>query len=327
MIDDQSPIPRLDAGPDTVHWGYFDARLAPLLTIDSGERVIMSTVSGSPELLPPPPFVYPPSLPAIHAANGPQRFFGHMCTGPVAVRGAKAGQTLRVDIEAVEPHYDWGHNVVRPLAGALPDDFGETRVTHIALDRARRMWKLPWGQEVPFEPFFGVMAVAPPPAWGAIPTPPPRRNGGNIDNKELVAGSTLYLPIFNDGAQFSVGDGHGAQGDGEVCVTAVETGLIGTFRLTVVNDPKLEWPRAETPTHMITMAFDPDLDTCVRIALRQMIDVLCERAGLDRYQAYSLLSLAGDLRVTQVVNGNKGIHLMLDKRYLARPSQRATGAA
>ena len=318
MIDDQTPIPRLDAGPDTVHWGYFDARLAPLLTIDSGERVIMSTVSGSPELLPPPPFVYPPSLPAIHAANGPQRFFGHMCTGPVAVRGAKAGQTLRVDIEAVEPHYDWGHNVVRPLAGALPDDFGETRVTHIALDRARRMWKLPWGQEVPFEPFFGVMAVAPPPAWGAIPTPPPRRNGGNIDNKELVAGSTLYLPIFNDGAQFSVGDGHGAQGDGEVCVTAVETGLIGTFRLTVVNDPKLEWPRAETPTHMITMAFDPDLDQAAKIALRQMIDLTAARTGLDRYQAYSLLSLTADLRITQVVNGNKGVHVMLEKRYLER---------
>jgi acetamidase/formamidase len=241
-----------------------------------------------------------------------------MCTGPVAIRGAKAGQTLRVDIEAIEPHYDWGHNVVRPLSGALPDDFAETRVTHIALDRQRGMWRLPWGQEVPFRPFFGVIAVAPPPAWGAIPTPPPRRNGGNIDNKELVAGSTLYLPIFNDGALFSVGDGHGAQGDGEVCVTAVETGLIGTFRLTVVDDMKLEWPRAETPTHVITMAFDPDLDTCVQIALRQMIDLLVERAGIDRYQAYSLVSLAGDLRVTQVVNGNKGIHLMLEKRYLER---------
>jgi acetamidase/formamidase len=311
-------VPRVDAGPDTVHWGYFDARLKPVLTIDSGERVVMSSVSGSPELMPPPPFVVPPALPAIHAKNGPQRFFGHMCTGPVAVRGAKAGQTLRIDIEKVEPHYDWGHNVVRPLSGALPDDFAEVRVTHIALDRERGVWRLPFGPEVPFRPFFGVMAVAPPRAWGTIPTPPPRRNGGNIDNKELVAGSTLYLPIFNDGALFSVGDGHGAQGDGEVCVTAVETGLIGTFRLTVVDDMPLEWPRAETPTHMITMAFDPDLDTCVTIALRQMIDVLCERTSLDRYQAYSLLSLAGDLRVTQVVNGNKGIHLMLEKRYLDR---------
>ncbi|HJU23178.1 MAG TPA: acetamidase/formamidase family protein [Casimicrobiaceae bacterium] len=309
-------VPRIDAGPDTVHWGYFDARLKPVLTIDSGDRVVMSTVSGAPELMPPPPFVVPPALPAIHAKNGPQRFFGHMCTGPVAVRGAGAGQTLRIDIEKVEPHYDWGHNVVRPLSGALPDDFAEVRVTHISLDRERGVWRLPFGPEVPFRPFFGVMAVAPPRAWGTIPTPPPRRNGGNIDNKELVAGSTLYLPIFNDGALFSVGDGHGAQGDGEVCVTAVETGLVGTFRLTVVDDMPLEWPRAETPTHMITMAFDPDLDACVTIALRQMIDVLCERASLDRYQAYSLLSLAGDLRVTQVVNGNKGIHLMLEKRYL-----------
>jgi acetamidase/formamidase len=311
-------IPRVDAGPDTVHWGYFDARLAPVLTIDSGDRIVISTVSGGPELLPPPPFTTPPALPAIHAANGPQRFFGHMCTGPIAVRGARAGQTLRVDIEAIAPHYDWGHNVIRPLAGALPDDFAERRVFHIALDRERATWRLPWGQEVPFRPFFGVMAVAPPSAWGTIPTPPPRRNGGNLDNKELVAGSTLYLPIFNDGALFSVGDGHGAQGDGEVCVSAIETGLVGTFRLTIVEDMPLAWPQAETPTHAITMAFDPDLDTCVQIALRQLLDLVCARTGLDRYQAYTLLSVAADLRVTQVVNGNKGIHAMLEKRYLAR---------
>lgn len=311
-------ISRLDAGPDTVHWGYFDARLKPVLTVDSGDRITISTVTGSPELLPPPPFQVPPALPAIHAKNGPQRFFGHMCTGPVAIRGAKPGQTLQVDIEKIEPHYDWGHSTIRPLSGALPADFVESRVFHHMLDRGRGMWRLPWGQEVPFRPFFGVMAVAPPPAWGALPTPPPRRNGGNIDNKELVAGTTLYLPIFNEGALFSVGDGHGAQGDGEVCVTAVETGLVGTFRLTIRNDIALEWPRAETPTHMITMAFDPDLDDCVVMALRQMLDIVCERAGIDRYQAYTLLSFAGDLRVTQVVNGSKGVHLMLDKRYLAR---------
>ena len=309
---------RLDAAAKTVHWGYFDARLRPVLTVDSGDRVTISTVSGSPELLPPPPFEIPPALREIHAANGPQRFFGHMCTGPVAIRGAKAGQTLQVDIEKIEPYYDWGHNVIRPLSGALPADFTEARLVHIMLDRKRKVWRLPWGQDVPFRPFFGVMAVAPPPAWGVLPTPPPRRNGGNIDNKELVEGATLYLPIFTDGALFSVGDGHGAQGDGEVCITAVETGLVGTFRLTVRDDISLEWPRAETPTHMITMAFDPDLDDCVVIALRQMLDLVCERTGIDRYQAYTLLSVAGDLRITQVVNGNKGVHLMLDKRYLDR---------
>ena len=310
-------IARVDAGADTVHWGYFDARLSPLLTIESGDRVTISTVSGSPEVLPPPPFEIPAALLAIHAAKGPQRFFGHICTGPVAVRGAKAGQVLQVDIEKIEPHYDWGHNVVRPLAGALPDDFPEARLVHIALDRKRRVWRLPWGQDVPFRPFFGVMAVAPPSAWGVLPTPPPRRNGGNIDNKELVEGTTLYLPVFTEGALFSIGDGHGAQGDGEVCITAVETGLIGTFRLTVRDDFSLEWPRAETPTHMITMAFDPDLDNCVVTAVRQMLELVCERTGIDRYQAYTLLSVAADLRITQVVNGNKGVHLMLDKRYLS----------
>ena len=316
-MDDGGRIARLDAGPDTVHWGFFDANLAAVLTVDSGDRVVISTVSGSPELLPPPPFSVPAALPAIHAAKGPQRFFGHICTGPVAVRGATPGQTLQVDIEKIEPHYDWAHNVIKPLSGAIPADFPDHRVVHFGLDRDRGVWRLPWGHEIPFRPFFGVMAVAPPPAWGAIPTPPPRKNGGNIDNKELVAGTTLYLPIFHTDALFSVGDGHGAQGDGEVCVTAAETGLIGTFRLTVRDDLQLEWPLAETPTHMITMAFDPDLDDCVVIAVRQMLDLICKRTGIDRYQAYTLLSLAGDLRVTQVVNGNKGIHLMLEKRYLA----------
>jgi acetamidase/formamidase len=192
------------------------------------------------------------------------------------------------------------------------------RVMHITLDAKRMTGRMPWGLEIPLRPFFGVMAVAPPPNWGTVSTLPPRRNGGNLDNKELTAGSTLYLPIHVDGALFSVGDGHGVQGDGEVCITAVETGLTGTFRLTARADMALEWPMAETPTHVITMAFDPDLDDCVVIALRQLLDLICERAGLDRYQAYTLASLAADLRVTQVVNGNKGIHAMLDKRYLTR---------
>src|SRR5476651_2604628 len=162
------------------------------------------------------------------------------------------------------------------------------------------------------------MAVAPPVEWGRIPTPPPRRNGGNMDNKELVAGTTLYLPIFTDGALFSVGDGHGAQGDGEVCVSAIETGLVGTLRLTVRTDMRLAWPYAETPTHVITMAFDPDLDDCVVIALRLMLDLMEKRIGLSRSHAYMLASLAADLRITQVVNGNKGVHCMLQKKYLKR---------
>jgi acetamidase/formamidase len=312
------PHPHLDPSPETVHWGFFDAKLKPHATIASGERVTISTVSGTPDVMPPAPLVIPPALPAIFRNVTRRIVPGHICTGPVAVAGAKPGQVLQVDIEAITPFYDWGYNLVRPLAGALPDDFAETRVIHIKLDAAREVWQLPWGQTVPLKPFFGVMAVAPPAAWGAVSTLPPRRNGGNLDNKELVAGTTLYLPIFTEEALFSVGDGHGVQGDGEVCITAVETGLTGTFRLTVRDDMRLMWPMAETPTHMLTMAFDPDLDDCVVIALRQMIDLLGERAGLDRYQAYTLCSLAADLRITQVVNGNKGVHCMLEKKYLTK---------
>jgi len=133
-----------------------------------------------------------------------------------------------------------------------------------------------------------------------------------------VAGTTLYLPIHVDGALFSVGDGHAAQGDGEVNINAIETGLVGTFALTVRDDMKLDWPMAETPTHVMTMAFDPDLDDAVVIALRDMIKLICARTGLSREDAYTLCSLAADLRVTQVVNGSKGIHCMLEKRCLVR---------
>ena len=309
---------RIDAGPETVHWGYFDGTLKPLLAIDSGERVTLSTVSGTSEQMPPPPLEIPPALPAIHEQVKRRMIPGHICVGPVAVRGACPGQVLQVDIEAIELNYDWGYNLVGPLRGALPYDFAEDRLIHIPLDREKMTGRLPWGLDIQLKPFFGVMAAAPPPAWGMISTMPPRKNGGNLDNKELVAGATLYLPIFVEGALFSVGDGHGVQGDGEVCITAIETGLIGTFKLTVRDDMKLEWPMAETPTHVMTMAFDPDLDDCVVIALRNMLDLICARTGITRYEAHTLCSLAADLRVTQVVNGNKGIHVMLEKRFLQK---------
>ncbi len=309
---------RIDAAPATVHWGFFDASLPPLVTVESGETVTISTVSGGEDAMPSARFVVPESLRAIQKSV-PRKLPGHICTGPVAVSGAQPGQVLEVRIRDIKLNYDWGYNFVRPLAGALPDDFSENHLMHIALDEDRMIGRLPWGAELELRPFFGVMAVAPPPAWGMVSTLPPRRNGGNLDNKELVAGTTLYLPIFVEGANFSVGDGHGAQGDGEVCVTAIETGLIGTFELHVRSDMSLTWPLAETPTHIMTMAFDPDLDDCVVIALRQMIDLIVARTGLERHQAYALCSLAADVRVTQVVNGNKGIHVMLAKQHFERP--------
>jgi acetamidase/formamidase len=308
---------RVDASPETVHWGFFDAALPPVGEVDSGQTVTISTVSGTPDLMPRPPLVVPPALAAIHHKVTRKVVPGHICTGPVRVRGAKAGQVLEVRIKSIELNYDWGYNAIRPLAGALPDDFHAVRVMHITLDEERMIGRMPWGLEIPLRPFFGVMAVAPPPNWGTVSTLPPRRNGGNLGNKELIAGSTLYLPIHVDGALFSVGDGHGVQGDGEVCITAIETGLIGTFELHVRDDFALEWPMAETPNALITMGFDPDLDDAAVIALRNMLDLICSRTNLSREDAYTLCSLAADLRVTQVVNGSKGIHAVLEKKYLA----------
>ena len=309
---------RLDAGADTVHWGYFDAALKPLITVDPGDTVVISTVSGHSNQLPPANsgLTVPDALRAVHAHVQPKLGGPHILTGPVAVRGAKAGQVLEVHIKAIDLSFDWGYNVIRPLAGALPDDFKQTRLIHIPLDRKRMVGKMPWGLELALKPFFGIMATSPPAAWGPVASPPPRRNGGNMDNKELVAGTRLFLPIHVDGAMFSCGDGHGVQGDGEVCITAIETGLIGTFELHVRDDMTLEWPMAETPTHVMTMAFDPDLDDCVVIALRDMIKLICARTNLSREDAYTLCSLAADLRVTQVVNGSKGIHVMLEKALL-----------
>ena len=307
---------RVDAGAETVHWGYFDAALAPIVTIDSGDTVTIGSVSGPPDVMPGPPFKIPPALPAIHQATTRRMVPGHMCTGPVAVRGARAGQVLQVDIEAIDLAYDWGYVSHRPLVGALPYDFPERDLIHPTLDGKRMVGHLPWGMEIALKPFFGVMGVAPPPAWGAISTLPPRQNGGNLDNKELTAGTTLYLPIFVDGALFSAGDGHAVQGDGEVCLTALETCMRGTFELIVRKDLNVKFPRAETPTHHITMGLDVDLDDAAKQALREMIKLLGELAQLPPADAYTLCSLACDLRVTQLVDGNKGIHAMLDKKFV-----------
>ncbi len=236
----------LHSSPETCHWGFFEAKLKPVLTIASGDEVTVDTVSGGPDVVPDrSKFHVPPELADIHAKN--ERMVpGHILTGPIAVEGAEPGDVLEVDILDVQLRQDWGYNLIRPLAGTLPDDFHETRLLNIPLDRERMVGRMPWGLDLPLEPFFGVMGVSPPPAWGRITSLIPRAMGGNLDNKELGAGAKLYLPVFVPGALFSCGDGHGVQGDGEVCVTAIETALQGRFRLTLRKDLRLDYPRAET---------------------------------------------------------------------------------
>jgi acetamidase/formamidase len=313
---------RLEPTPTTVRWGTFDAAYPPLITINSGDTVVLECVSGGPEVMPPPGsgLRIPPKLAAIHDANIP-RVGGHILTGPVAVAGAEPGDMLEVHIDRIELGADWGYCGFRPLLGTLPEDFPERFLSHIPVDRARRMARLPWGTELPLAPFFGVMGVAPPANYGAISTKEPREHGGNLDNKELGEGATLFLPVWVEGANFSAGDGHGVQGDGEVCINALEICLTGTFTLTLhkgggARAPLLSYPRAESATHHITMGMNEDLDLAMKQALREMIRLITSRTNLSREQAYQFCSLAVDFHVTQTVNGEKGIHGLLRKGLL-----------
>lgn len=317
---------RLSAGPETARWGMFDAAFPPLITIESGDTVVLECVSGAPEVMPPPGsgFRIPPALAAIHASNIP-RAGGHILTGPVAVAGAMPGDMLEVRIDKIELGNDWGYCGFRPLAGTLPEDFPVRYLSHIPVDRAKRTCTLPWGTELALAPFFGVMGVAPPPTYGTISTIQPREHGGNLDNKELGEGATLFLPVWAEGANFSAGDGHGVQGDGEVCINALEICLTGTFTLILHKNPSagsgarsplLSYPRAETATHFISMGMNEDLDLAMKQALREMIRFITARTNLSREQAYQFCSLAVDFHVTQTVNGEKGVHGLLKKGLL-----------
>lgn len=304
-----------DAG--TVHRGVFAANIPPILTIKSGDTVEITTLSGATDDLPEASqgFTVRPEhanlLAKVPPGEGP-----HLMTGPIAIEEAMPGDELIVDIQAMELADDWGWNVIKPDKGTLPEDFPDLRRIYTAIDQKRKIVTMPWGLELPAVPFFGVIGVAPAPSEGTLTSVIPRRWGGNIDCKHLGAGATLHLPVFNKGALFSVGDGHAAQGDGEVCITAIETGLRGTVRLSVEKNTGITRPWAETATHVITMAFDPDLDLAAKDALREMIKLISQRTGLSAADAYSLCSVAADMHVTQLVNVHKGIHVMLKKSYL-----------
>lgn len=307
----------LPAGAGTCHWGFFDAALEPVLTLRSGDTVTIDTVSGPADIMPEQGFEILPAHREVLAHVVP-RARGHILTGPVAVEGAEPGDVLEIRIEAISPAQNWAYTAIGPLRGTLPEDFPMRKLWHSAIDRQRGVATLPWGTELKLAPFFGVMGTAPPPAYGLQSSIEPREYGGNMDLKELVAGTILYLPVFVEGGRFSVGDGHGAQGDGEVCLTALETALTGTFRLILRKDLDFKLPRAETATHWITLGFDPDLDDAAKIALREMIQLVVAATGLAPEEAYMLCSVACDLRVTQLVDGNKGIHAMLAKSLLVR---------
>jgi acetamidase/formamidase len=308
-----------------VAWGHYDPKAKPVLTVKSGDRVVMHTlITSSPDRLEGAgvaPKDVEQSLRDITAHVTDKGPGGHILTGPIAIEGAEPGDTLEVRIEKVDLAIPYAYNAFRYGAGFLTDDFPYARMKIVPLDRQKMVANFAPGVTIPLHPFFGSMGVAPPPDFGRYDSTAPTVMGGNMDNKELVAGTTLFLPVHVPGALFEAGDGHAAQGNGEVDITALETSLTGTFRFVLHKKGELPgpaYPRAETPTHYIAMGFDDDLSNATRKALRNMIDYLTAAKGMSRDDAYMLLSAAGDVAVTELVDRNKGVHVMVAKSLFAK---------
>ena len=309
---------RLEATPATVAYGYYWSEAPPVLRIDSGDIIdvdtlLTNTPTGLAKAGVPDDKIQASLKAIVSEVTGERRGpGGHILTGPVYVEGAEPGDVLEVKILSIELPLDYGYN---GCSGYLPENC-ETGVPSkiIPLDRKKMTAEFLPGIVIPLKPFYGSIGIAPDPAMGRLSSNPPGRHAGNLDNRELVAGSTLYIPVFARGALFEIGDGHAAQGDGEVDQTAIETSLRGRLQLTVRKDMKLKWPRAETATDYISMATDPDLIIATKTAIQEMIDFLVSEKKLTRHQAYQLVSVAGNVAITQLVDKpNVGVHVKLPK--------------
>ena len=309
---------RLEATPSTVAYGWYDAAAQPVLTIKSGDIIDVDTLlTNTPAGLQRAGVrdeQIQASLKAItdqvpREKRGPG---GHILTGPVFVETAAPGDALEVKILSIDLAIPYGYN---GCSGYLPENCPTPRVpaTIIPLDVQHMSATLAPGIVVPLHPFFGSMGVAPPPEAGRVSSNPPGIHAGNLDNKALVAGTTLFIPVHAPGALFEVGDGHAAQGDGEVDQTAIETSLRGRLQLTVRKGMTLKWPRAETPTDYIAMGTDEDLVKATKTAIQQMVDFLMTEKHLDRLAAYQLTSIAGNVAITQLVDGKVGVHVKMPK--------------
>ncbi|MFI5310581.1 MAG: acetamidase/formamidase family protein [Gemmatimonadales bacterium] len=315
---------RLMPSARTVAWGYYDAAATPVLRIKSGDIVEVGTLlTSSPPRLEAAgvrPEAVEQSLRDVYeqVPQGTRGPGAHILTGPIWIEGADSGDVLEVRILAVQLAIPYAYNGFRSEAGFLPEDFDYAKTKIIPLDAQRGVAHFGGGIDIPLKPFFGSMGVAPPRAMGRISSAPPGIHAGNLDNKELVAGTTLYIPVHAPGALFEVGDGHAGQGNGEVDITALETSLTGRLQFIVRKDLRLTWPRGETPSHWIAMGIDKDLVTATKIAVREAINFLVTVKGLTKDDAYMLTSTACDVDVTQLVDGTVGVHVMIPKSIFTR---------
>jgi acetamidase/formamidase len=312
---------RLMPTPETVSYGYYWSEAKPALRIQSGDIVTVGTLLTSTPTRLEGAGVKPEDVEASLREivekvkdKGPG---GHILTGPIFVEGAEPGDVLEVRIRKVELAIPYAYNAFGRTSGFIPEDFPYAKMRIIPLDAKKKVAHFAPGIDIPLRPFFGSIGVAPPVARGRVSSAPPDIHAGNLDNKELVAGTTLFIPVHVPGALLVMGDGHAAQGDGEVDITALETSLTGEFEIIVRKDMKLTWPRGETPTHWIAMGADKDLVVATKTALRQAIEFL-QTKGLSKDDAYMLASTACDVRITQLVDGNVGAHVMIPKGIFVR---------
>ncbi len=309
---------RLEATPATVAYGYYWAGATPVLRIASGDIIdvdtlLTNTPAGLSKAGVPDDKIQASLKAVVNEVTGDKKGpGGHILTGPVYVEGAAPGDVLEVKILSIDLPLDYGYN---GCAGYLPENCDrELPIKIVPLDRKKMTAEFFPGIVIPLKPFYGSIGVAPTPEIGRLSSNPPGMHAGNLDNRELTAGTTLYIPVFARGALFEIGDGHAAQGDGEVDQTAIETSLRGKLQLTVRKDMKLKWPRAETATDYISMATDPDLAVATRGAIQEMIDFLVAEKHLTQHQAYQLVSVAGNVAITQLVDKpNLGVHVRLPK--------------
>jgi len=307
----------LPLAASNVHWGHYSGDLEPVLRIKSGDRVRVETLLARGlerlYLAGADPSEIPQRLKDVEASVTDRGPGAHPLTGPIHIEGAEPGDVVEIRMLDFEFLHPFGLSYFLPGSGTLPEDFpyANLRLTHLDLGSLTASFTP--DITLPLAPFFGSIGVAPSPLLGRINSNPPDHHGGNLDNKELTAGSTLYLPVHVPGALVSFGDAHGIQGDGEVALTALEVSVSGMVEIILHKDRTLVRPRAETPTHYISMGLHPDLDEAARMATREMISFLVEEHGLTRDDAYILVSLAVDLAVTQLVDGTKGIHAKLPK--------------
>jgi acetamidase/formamidase len=317
---------RLEATPETVAYGYYWSEAKPVLRVVSGDIIDVDTLlTNTPrglERAGVKPEDVQDSLRKVVDTVTDKGPGGHILTGPVFVDGAQPGDALEVRILSIDIAIPYGYNGCQ---GFLRENCKPNSTKIIPIDRKKMTAEFAPGIVIPLHPFFGSMGVAPPPEAGRVSSTPPGIHAGNLDNRELVAGTSLFIPVHVTGALFEVGDGHAAQGDGEVDQTAIETSLRGRLQLIVHKGMTLAWPRAETPTDYISMGTDEDLAKATKIAIQEMVDFLATTKGMDKLAAYQLTSIAGNVVVTQLVDQKVGVHVKIPKAIFRGPGSAIRG--